>query len=607
MSDYVGELHLRVAGFEDFDLRSVDFKDVNDCTVNALSDGTQWGNRESLTQVLTSMMRDGDHVTGVRYGNRKPTVNIVIEGPDLAAVARTEADLTKRVGRPAELRWQPADDFAELTVFDVVWSDLDHKMDDLGEKRLKRFFTLSFSALPHARPDALTITPALIVPEGAPDVDVVDAGTSLTGWTAFDEADSSGLWTTISQPAVVSGHVRITGTCGNYVGSPLESLTAPTVLVLQRWLAVDSDTHPYVTFRLRTITSTGSANTDGNFRVRIDSVDRTPISTTVTVDGYAELTYYVGAHSLTQIRCGATSLAPGGTAGFEVDSITMSTHPPESSSRRQLVRSVEVGGSARTQGSIKIDGKGDPLGDVLVMTWPKSLGMGYRPPLTPFRTGGSARTADGTLYSGGWATITASSIYQVPVAALPVAVAGDECPIWARMTIGGAFGSATIIVQARTYIGGSPIGDAITKTVTIDLEADTYKVVPLCHMPPMPTPIGPDGSVRFVITGTSTAGSVVLDELWLGPPGGAISVLNDAGTDFAWIDAPSLDKPFGAIEGSWAANRSDSHSVQAIAGSWELHNFDPEGVGMFTACNVLDALVSVEHYRRYHTHVAAED
>src|SRR5205085_3297851 len=111
------------------------------------------------------------------------------------------------------------------------------------------------------------------------------------------------------------------------------------------------------------------------------------------------------------------------------------------------------GGSVRTQGSIQVVHPTNALGKTIVYTHP--AGTGYLPPLTPWRSGGSARTTDTTLLSGARNTLTAATTFDVPVSALPRGRV--EVWAWLRSNAATEFG---IFWSVDTYLGGVILNDS---------------------------------------------------------------------------------------------------------------------------------------------------
>jgi hypothetical protein len=65
------------------------------------------------------------------------------------------------------------------------------------------------------------------------------------------------------------------------------------------------------------------------------------------------------------------------------------------------------------------------------------------------------------------------------------------------------------------------------------------------------------------------------------------------------------DQPNGGLFRCNAADRSDARHAGSVALPWHDHDFDPAGTNVFVATqNTVDAETSLEHFKRFHSHVA---
>jgi hypothetical protein len=196
---------------------------------NVLDTDTQWGNAEPVTETLLSMLTDGSQVTYLRDDNREPSLSVLVEASGAAGLAAAEAALRAVTYKAAELIWQPPSSASAKTVFDVVFSRLDHQMDSLDERWFRRSYKISLQALPHARSATKVLTAA--VTTAAPTV--VDSASSATNWSAPAPTGA-----TVS---VVSGAVRSTydpSLGGSYYGTILRR-TASLSVATSKYIAID--------------------------------------------------------------------------------------------------------------------------------------------------------------------------------------------------------------------------------------------------------------------------------------------------------------------------------------------------------------------------------
>jgi hypothetical protein len=313
-----------------------------------------------------------------------------------------------------------------------------------------------------------------------------------------------------------------------------------------------------------------------------------------TVTSVATLTVWVGGNAVTA----------GDTVA--IDKVSRWAALPFIGTARQKVLALIPGGSVRTQGSIKVAHATDSLGRVIVYTYP--AGSGYQPPLRPWLIASDAVSSDSTLLSGEKNFLDALTAFRIPMAAAPT----GRVELWAWLM---STTTRTININADMYacFGATPIGEVqTTGAVSIDLEANVWKLAPIGAFVSPPTQVGATGSIQIDLDAAET--SVSLDEAYLfATDEGRLTVV-DCGSAPAsnrlWIDAPSLDVPMGAIYRGVSEDRSDSWHAGTgdLTDCWQVHDFEPTGTSVFVATqNAEDAETSLEHYRRFHTHVAREE
>lgn len=117
---------------------------------DTLGANASFGNAVPVSEVISSLMADGDLTTTTRFGNRVATFDVKITAEDAGALAAGEAALMAEVDKVNTLTWHVP--FGAPTVFEVVRSWPEHQFDDFAEvKRLQRTYRISFECLPFGR------------------------------------------------------------------------------------------------------------------------------------------------------------------------------------------------------------------------------------------------------------------------------------------------------------------------------------------------------------------------------------------------------------------------------------------------------------------------
>jgi hypothetical protein len=301
---------------------------------NVLDTDTQWGNAEPVTETLLSMLTDGSQVTYLRDDNREPSLSVLVEASGAAGLAAAEAALRAVTYKAAELIWQPPSSASAKTVFDVVFSRLDHQMDSLAERWFRRSYKISLQALPHARSATKVLTAA--VTTAAPTV--VDSASSATNWSA--PVGPTGATVTVVSGAVRASYdpsIAVAG--GSAYGTTLRR-TASLSVATSKYIAIDWKS---------SITSAYAFQTDATFG-NLPEVRREPAPTA----GYTR--------SWFQVPDSVTTLAwlqfiilhpayPTGTATLDIDQVLLAATLPVSGTARQLMRTIDPGGSVPAEGA----------------------------------------------------------------------------------------------------------------------------------------------------------------------------------------------------------------------------------------------------------------
>lgn len=505
-------------------------------------------------------------------GDRVLEGTILVEGADLGEVEDNAAALM------AELRKQRNEfavyrhDFSAWSVFDVGDCTAELEPKDWDEVSRIQRWNVSLTCLqPFSRDADPTVTPATPVPPATVVNDTIDACTEPSGWVTKyggppTEPVEGWLATSGISPAMTRlGAVSLAGR---------QYLTITVALVGERW-------EP---------------------NINIGAAVYRPLMRLPDVQGWEKITYLIQGN----IPAGGFSITTSTTTdqSLIVNTVSASSHPPVVGTRRQTLRTVEVGGSAPTQGNIHVNASSGALGDSLVYTWPRDLGN-YSPTLSPHWQTGASLVFDSNAVSGAYRDIATAGSWLVPADALPP---GDYTLV-ARMKTDAAAGYRSVIVETKSWVGGVAIGAPTVHYPSAYLPGGlTYRLVPLGKVTLPPTRVGSSGFAQVVLLrGAGETAPLYVDELYAFHESGALTMLEAHSSKHLWVEAPSLDEPQGAIWVGNAADGSDKWHAGWLHQSWESHTFDPEGMNLLAVTGgVQDALVDLTHYRRHHTHATTE-
>ncbi|MDF1603404.1 hypothetical protein [Nocardioides sp. YIM 152315] len=556
---------------------------------DVLAPDTQWGNPVPVVEVLTSMLTNGARVRHLRDDNRLPSVALTVRASGPNGLSAAEKALQLVSGRPAELIWQPPIPNAAPTVFEVVWSQFDHRMDDFRERWVERSYLVSLQALPHGRSVSKIITPAVV--GAAPTV--VDNGSSATNWAV--EIPATGAL------SVSSGAVTNTYDPDIDVGSGLGGAN------LRRTADIDVSDTPYLSNDWATSKAPNpplmGVTVDGEGAL-LPEVRREPGTTA----GFTRSWYQVPAASSTvsSFSFFVTHVRSTGSATLQIDKVQKAATLPSSGTTRQKVATIFPGGSVPAHGTVLVQHDTDGLGHTIVFSHP--IEGGYTPPLRQWLASSDTVTTDTTLVSGAYNIMSPVTLFEVPVSAIPF---GDT-QLWARMKRSTAAVVNIAWAASSTFPGHEGfLGNAHSGITTVTFPANQWILVPLGRFTAPPTKTGVGGILRIGLGGDSTA---VVDEAWLfAMERGTLTVVdNFTGTaglggsaNRLRVAAPSLEEPYGSLDCGYSADWSDSHTPASgnVLCDQVSHEFDPEGTMIFTVTSgVTDAAVSLEHYPRWHTH-----
>lgn len=217
-------------------------------SIEALGGGADFGNPAPVSEVVRSLMRDGDLTTTTRDGNRIASFYVRVRGNSWQALADGEAMLLSEVDKPNTLTWRVPSG-GPPTCFDVVRSWSEFAFEDLSEVlRQERIFRIFFECLPYGRSE-------------------VAESFTWTGYAKADPLTSSTGWSTVG-----GGTLTVSGGVLKRSGAAGSSVVAKKTLTLGRFLFIPA--RP---------TNVGATNFAGVTQVTVDGV---------VVDGPGMFEYY---------------------------------------------------------------------------------------------------------------------------------------------------------------------------------------------------------------------------------------------------------------------------------------------------------------------------
>lgn len=567
---------------------------AEDYIIEALGDGTDWGNPDAVVASVASMLMDGEKAKITRFGNRQATIPLQVRGATLDVVAAGEAALMAEVNRGQNtLTWLPPG-WSTASVFDVVYSTLDFKIDDLAEvNQVTRYFTLTLTCAPFARRSETTTTLADPVPTTAATVTPIDTCASTSGWSV-----STG-WSL----AVVSGDLSAT-TTGSSTSVTMTRTGLSTTFAAGEILRLTLDT--------------SCVSTD-YLSVKVNGGASLPLAAASAIVGNNVAYYYRLPAGTTLNTLAVYAPTRSGFAKvFKIRDVSRTNRMPSDGSTRQRSFIAEIGGTARTTASVSIEAvsPSTELGDdALIYTAPAGT---IAPPLRKYLTSSDTVSttgpafSTGPLLSGAYQDINSTpSVYTVPTRELTP----GTYAILVRM-ISGAI-SVTKNVAWEATMSGSPWAGDIVESGSTDVDLGRVGKFYLIGVVTLP----------LVAVSGSAAANVVLSFDASGA-GGSISGLDDvylANLDvgaLSWFEgltttgtpskiaalSSTLEDPSPQWIAGTAGSTDDDVSVAERMASPGQHEFSPGILNVFVATPLATAqTVTIEAYERFRHHVPASE
>lgn len=565
--------------------------------------GSDFGAPQNVTEALAFLLQDGEVELSSRASNRTIQFNVLIEGGDLGALADAEAALIAETEKPLnELTLDP-EDYGPPTVFETFRAQVTHARDDDGELSRLRLYTVTVKALPFGHSEAEVVTEALAA--SGTTTELVDDGSATTNWTG----EVNGVSTA---PTVDSGAVKVTTGTGAVVGD--------YTLTLTRTDSIDTTVTKYLAVDWKPESDTGGPD----LRAFADGVELARIGEQASPSAGYTRTYFLVPSAVASIAAlrleSSTSISPAGTPpgvgsgrSLYVDNIDRTDVRPKSGTARQLLRSLDVGGSVRTPGSLAIEHETAALGDVIVYVYPDVENVrGYSPPLRQYRVSGPTVTPDASLVSGLREDLTgATAVFDVPRRCL---ASGQHLLVVRTST--GALLSPTPVLSwtAVTRINGSDVGPTESGSCLITSSDLAYYLWAAGRVVLPTVDVDPAAStavVRISLSVTAPA-TVEFDEAWLFNlsigrfaqiPCGAGAGASGGPARRVFMEPATPLRPRPTVRIGHAADRSDSYYPTGVF--WQMPQFQPGRNHVFTVTtNAEDAAVSLRNFDRWHTNAA---
>lgn len=514
--------------------------------VEALADGTDWGNIESVRRELRTALRDGSRTTRESDRNRTLAMALRVSSPSHSALAYGEQQIDRLDGLRCELVWTPP---ARLgiapSVFVIDYSELEHRMDDQGYERGELEYALTMSALPHAYADSWITVPA--IPQGSSIPVEVDDCSSTDGWTATGATLSSSGGKLTVTPMPTSTQMSATR-------------TGPVDLTTDRYLAVWGNRPTTVEVLNGTVWKALSlSGEDGNYHI----YDGTSLADP-TVDG---LRFTWSASSP-----GYEPTGLGGSLPTVALTDIRKQSAPRSTDGRQQTRAVEVPGSRRTPASLLVESPTSGLGAVLVYGGPE-----YNPAVA--RGALHIRATTSSNLSGGQSSLDSGTTIAFEVPAADFYSGSHVVYVVSRPVAGGVstIGQLGVTVSLRGSSGPSAV--AITSTSrsrSLTWDAGEVKVglMGAVDLPGAELPDGSNAIVHVELDWTKDASYAPTDDrdlfidevLFFNRTLGRLLIANAGGSQKVWVDAANLDRDHDVV----FAGTGPKHDAAPLSLSSEL-------------------------------------
>lgn len=581
----------------------------------AIEFGSDFGNPENVVEVVASMLADGEVLEVNRRTNRTLTIPVLCDEADLQALALAEQLLIAEADKPRNtLTIDPGDGFAPPTVFDTFRAQPRWVRNDNEEQHGVRRISLEIPALPHGR----SVDKFVDVATSPPGVDsgtVFNACESTTDWSGFGSQPTPtfAVDSTIYVEGTGSIKSQVTGWFAGAPGGTESNGAGGTQSFFYpasgssdhqlSGLSLDTGTGGYLSAAIRIDSAYSGSKLQKIYQSTTPGVwTEVPswASVKVSPNGFVYYRWPVEAgKTILGLRFSITYTVGGPNFGYPAPFVWYDDFRilPTASTDQQIVKQLEVEGSARTTGSLHIGSgiESVALGRVLVMTMPtESVPVGFNPEGRPWVSQGSV-TSDMTALAGSYyspdATAYSSAagkpIFDVPVRLLN---AGAYTIVALVKT---ASGTLVTGVRAQLNVGGTLVGTTSEAEIAKPNTFTGWQFVTVgtVYLPPVPVQgADPTTSVRLLFKGASMANVYMIPAWRDGGRAVADYSIVDCGSGAAsaagpsshlWIDSPSTDQPRGGWWRGPTDDRLNTRSAWADARRPGIHSFSPGRLSAF--------------------------
>lgn len=560
--------------------------------------GTSWGTAEDIIDIVESFLQDGATEATTRRGNRELPLRLRLTATDSGALAAAEAALVAEctacdpVDGVNTLTWTPPDGFGPPSVFDIVGAHLAHDLADseisYGKTVLRRYYSLTLRGLPFSRSvfaTELTVPapPATVTTVVIDDCAYVDNAAVAALWSASPaDADAERY----NADSVWLDHVNLGPAVLTFTRHSLSEALAGT---------------PYVRI---TVTAFGSVlNGSGSVPAALTFGLNGTAATVLATSG--DTVWLDGSAITTLNTISMTGIQPGDDGGIIVDEIARTNSLTGGTTGRENARQIPVAGSTRSPASLSLYDAAAALGTVLVYT--TSDLNAHQPPLRTWLIPGPTVTIDSDLVSGASSPLSTDHVFHIPTGG----VTPGGYILLARLISPSVEDDYAIAWEAHTVFGSwTDEGQSGSRTVHLD---NTWDVVVIATMDLPPTRTGVNSHIDITLSGPA---GVDLDEAWLFnletgrltwvECGDGPSLVDGTSSSQLWLDTASVDTPVPSIWRAGSTARENAIHAGDRTQSWGAHEFVPPAVSVFTVTtNSTDAVLTLSHYPRWHTHAGA--
>lgn len=565
---FLGGLDLIGDGFDSFKIETI-------------AEGMSFGGADPQDVVTQTLLQDGSSVATDRWDNREIAFGVLISGPDLIAVAAGEAALYAELGRRNTLTWTPPDGWGPPTVFDVLTSWAEFDFDDWGEMEpgtIGRRFAIRLTCLPWGRDVEPTVVAAVANGEPPPPPVTV----------VLDDCSSTASWSNINASLSVVGGTAIqaTWTAGKQAAGMQRSFAS-----------IDASATPYLVVDWQPASGPAVPIIVGDVNGSFAQVASgpSPLGPTMTRTWFEAPATIVGV----VVQWVLASRLAGSARVYSIERTNVG---PFVGTGRQQFRSLVVGGSARTQGSLQVAHETSALGDTLIYTNAED-GSGYQASCSRYEI--VAGTPDSSTVSGRVSPIDgAGKTYDVPARAVPY----GSYAIMAKVKMRTGSATPLITVTGTTRNGG--LDSSVRSTADFFSLTTAWSVISIGRLTLPPTAV-PSGSSAVVRLKATASAAVDIDELWIfnmdigaltWVKAGSGAPATFGASNRIWLDTATLDRPKPSIWLGTLADGSDRRHALGI-GECEApgtHIFTPGPVNLLTVTTGAEnAAASLEYFKSY--------